>query len=131
MLKAGGVGLSPPEAFLFRTGRRRGKDLLGAPFKDGDTHPKAKNEFIDSFIGKSPAGSYREEPLVSTWMLAWAGGSQQPWPEVCQGGGRSLQPGAKFARTLLCPVVACPFTGHVLFTSLEALSLKGGQKPSV
>lgn len=41
-----------------------------------------------------------------------------------------LQTAARFPRTLLCPVAACPFTGHVLFTSLEALSLKRGQEPS-
>ena len=40
-----------------------------------------------------------------------------------------MQTGARFPRTLLCPVAACPFTGHVLFTSLEALSLKRGQEP--
>lgn len=134
VLKARGVGLIPLEAFSSRTGRSRGKDLLGAPSEDGDIHPEAKNVFIDSFIGKSPAGSCREEPPgvhLDAGLSSRAGGSEQPWLEVCRGSSGSLQTGARFPGTFLCPVAACPFTGHVLFKSLEASSLKRGQKPLV
>lgn len=119
ILKAHGVGLPPPVAVLLRT-RRRGKYLLGAPSKDGDIHPGAKNVF-DSFIGKSPAGSCREGTPVPVGMLcpsSGAGGREQQWLEVCWGHGGSLQTGARVPRTLLCPLQAVPsqdlFNSHLL-----------------
>lgn len=98
-LKACGLGLPPLKAFSLRTGRSRGKDLLGAPSEGGDTHLGAENIFIDSFIGKSPAGSGREgSPGVhlGAGPSSGAGGGEQPRLEVCWGGSGSLQAGARF-----------------------------------
>lgn len=50
------------------------KGPAGSPFQGWRYPPRAKNMFIDSFIGKSPAGSCREGPLVSMWTLARAAG---------------------------------------------------------
>lgn len=126
------VGLPPSGTFPLRTGRRRGKDLLGALSKGGDTLQELKMCLLIHLleraqleaIGKGlwcPSGCWPEQ-------RGW--GQREPRLQVCWEVA-GLQMGARFPRTSRYPVAAHPFAGHVLFKSLEASSLKRGQERSV
>lgn len=133
MLKACGLDLPPLEAFSSRTGRSRGKDLLGALSKDGHVHPGAKKVFIDSFLGKNPAGSCREGPPgvhLGAGPSMGLGAPSSPRRRFAVGaaGLCRMEEGFLGPCSALLPPVP---SQDVLFKSLEALSLKRGQEPLV